>query len=250
MNFGKKTKFLRNPFNGLRASRFFLFTMARLFATGLPHYGHILASIIKDVVPRYQTMKGKLVERRWGWDCHGLPIENLIETELKLGTKKDIEKFGVAKFNEAAKKSVMRYADEWKKIIPRVGRWVDMERDYKTMDWQYTESIWWVFKSLFDKGLIYEGYKPMHICPRCETTLANFEVAQGYKDMTDISAVAKFELINEPNTYVLAWTTTPWTLPGNVALAVGKRWNMFLIQQKMNLAKLKHIFLSAMRLIE
>ena len=192
------------------------------FATGLPHYGHILASIIKDAVPRYQTMKGKLVERRWGWDCHGLPIENLIEAELKLGTKKDIEKFGVAKFNEAAKKSVMRYADEWKKIIPRVGRWVDMERDYKTMDWQYTESIWWVFKSLFDKGLIYEGYKPMHICPRCETTLANFEVAQGYKDITDISVVAKFELIDEPNTYVLAWTTTPWTLPGNVALAVGK----------------------------
>ena len=222
LEFWQENKIFEKSLQRAQGKPVFSFYDGPPFATGLPHYGHILASIIKDVVPRYQTMKGKLVERRWGWDCHGLPIENLIETELKLGTKKDIEKFGVAKFNEAAKKSVMRYADEWKKIIPRVGRWVDMERDYKTMDWQYTESIWWVFKSLFDKGLIYEDYKPMHICPRCETTLANFEVAQGYKDMTDISAVAKFELINEPNTYVLAWTTTPWTLPGNVALAVGK----------------------------
>src|SRR3989338_7725384 len=152
----------------------FIFYDGPPFATGLPHYGHLLASIIKDAVPRYKTMNGWRVPRRWGWDCHGLPIENLIEKELKLKTKKDIEKFGLEKFNQAAKESVLRYAGEWKKIIPRIGRWVDMENDYRTMDANYTESVWWVFKTLYDKNLIYEGYKSMHICPRCETTLANF----------------------------------------------------------------------------
>ncbi len=127
----------------------------------------------------------------------------------------------VCGFNEACKISVLRYADVWKKFIPRIGRWVDMEDDYKTMDPHYMESIWWVFKSLFDKGLIYEGYKAMHICPRCESTLSNFEVTQNYKDVKDISVTAKFELVDEPGTYILAWTTTPWTFPGNVALAVG-----------------------------
>lgn len=192
------------------------------FATGLPHYGHIVASAIKDMIPRYMTMRGYKVERRWGWDCHGLPVENLIEKELGFKTKKDIENFGVDKFNEACRASVFRYADEWKKFIPRVGRWVDMDNDYRTMNPEFMQSTWWVFKTLWDKGLIYEGHKAMHVCPRCETTLANFEVTQGYKDITDLSATVKFELVDEPNTFVLAWTTTPWTLPGNVALAVGK----------------------------
>jgi len=200
----------------------FVFYDGPPFATGLPHYGHIIASIIKDAIPRYETMRGKYVRRIWGWDCHGLPIENLIEKELGLERKSDIEKMGIGKFNTAACASVMRYDNEWKKIIPRIGRWVDMEHGYKTMDWTYTESIWWAFKTLSDKGLIYQGYKSMHICPRCGTTLANAEVAQGYKDITDISVTAKFELADEPGTYVLAWTTTPWTLPGNVALAVGE----------------------------
>lgn len=199
----------------------FVFYDGPPFATGLPHYGHILASIIKDAIPRYQTMRGFHVPRRWGWDCHGLPIENLIEKELGLETKKDIEELGIEVFNEKARESVMRYADEWKKIIPRVGRWVDMENDYKTMDPAYTEKVWEIFKTLYDKGLVYEGYKSMHLCPRCETTLANFEVNQGYKDVTDISVTVKLELVDEPGTYLLAWTTTPWTLPGNVALAVG-----------------------------
>ncbi|MBI3632590.1 MAG: class I tRNA ligase family protein [Candidatus Vogelbacteria bacterium] len=198
----------------------FVFYDGPPFATGLPHYGHLLPTTIKDVIPRYKTMKGYHVGRKWGWDCHGLPIENLIEGELGLKTKKDIENLGVAKFNAAAKESVLRYEKDWKRIVPRVGRFVDMENDYKTMDWKYTESIWWIFKTLFDKDLIYEGYKSMHLCPRCETTLANFEVNQGYKDITDISLTAKFELVDEPGTFVLAWTTTPWTLPGNVALAV------------------------------
>lgn len=190
------------------------------FATGVPHYGHILASTIKDVIPRYQTMRGRYVRRVWGWDCHGLPIENLIENELGLGHKKDIEAYGIDKFNEAARASVLRYDAEWKKIIPRIGRWIDMEHSYKTMDAPYTESIWWAFKTLYEKGFIYQGFKAMQICPRCETTLSNNEVADGYKDITDISVTVKFALVDEPSTYVLAWTTTPWTLPGNVALAV------------------------------
>ncbi|MCK9351464.1 MAG: class I tRNA ligase family protein [Candidatus Paceibacterota bacterium] len=200
----------------------FVFYDGPPFATGLPHYGHLLQSVLKDAVPRYATMKGQYVRRIWGWDCHGLPIENLVEKELGLEHKKDIETYGVEKFNEAAKASVLRYDADWKKIIPRMGRWIDMEKSYKTMDWKYTESIWWAFKTLYDRGLIYEGYKPMHICPRCETTLAASEVTLNYQNVKDISVTAKFELVDEPGTFVLAWTTTPWTLPGNVALAVGE----------------------------
>ena len=192
------------------------------FATGLPHYGHILAGTIKDAIPRYQTMKGNTVRRVWGWDCHGLPIENLIEKKLGLASKKDIEDFGIDKFNRDAHESVLQYEEEWKKVIPRLGRWIDMERPYKTMDATYTESIWWAWKSLHGKGLAYEGNKMMHICPRCETTLAQSEVGMEYHDVTDLSVTAKFELVDEPNTFVLAWTTTPWTLPGNSALAVNR----------------------------
>jgi isoleucyl-tRNA synthetase len=197
----------------------FVFYDGPPFATGLPHYGHILPGTIKDVIPRYQTMKGKKVRRQWGWDCHGLPLENIIEKELGLATKKDIEEFGIDRFNEEAKKVVLRYADDWKKIIPRTGRWVDMENDYRTMDTSYSETVWWIFKQLYDKGLIYEGFKSMHLCPRCETTLSNFEVNQGYKDIKDLSVVAAFRL-KDKEASILAWTTTPWTLPGNMALAV------------------------------
>jgi len=191
------------------------------FATGTPHYGHLLAGTIKDFVGRYQTMLGKHVPRRWGWDCHGLPVENIVEKELNLKTKKDIEEYGVEKFNEVARKSVLAYVDDWKKIVPRMGRFVDMENDYKTMDSSFTESVWWIFSKLNEKNLVYEGFKSMHLCPRCETTLSNFEVNQGYKDITDITVTVKFAVLDEANTFFLAWTTTPWTLPGNVALAVG-----------------------------
>lgn len=204
------------------------------FATGLPHYGHVVASLIKDVVPRFWTMKGKTVERRWGWDCHGLPIENMIEKEHDIKNKKDIEKWGVDKFNDACHASVLRYADEWKKFIPRVGRWVDMENDYKTMDWKYTESIWWVFSELYKKGLIYEGYKTMHLCPRCETTLSNFEVTLGYKMVKDFSVIVKFKITDKDflskycqgsPTSFLAWTTTPWSVPTTMGLAIGPDFN-------------------------
>jgi isoleucyl-tRNA synthetase len=195
------------------------------FATGTPHYGHIVAGTLKDVVPRYWTMKGKRVERKWGWDTHGLPVENIVEKEMKISGREAIEEVGVAKFNDACRSKVMLYADEWKKIVKRLGRWVDMENDYKTMDKDFMESVWWVFKSMYDKGLAYEGYKSMHICPRCETTLSNIEIGEGYKDVKDLSVTAKFELVDEPRTYVLSWTTTPWTLPGNVALAVGAKFD-------------------------
>lgn len=208
----------------------FVFYDGPPFATGLPHYGHLLAGTIKDAIPRYQTMKGRNVRRQWGWDCHGLPIENLIEDQLGFKNKQDIETYGVEKFNQAACDSVLTYDKEWKEIVPRVGRFVDMEHAYKTMDWQYSESIMWAFKQLYDKGLIYKGYKSMHICPRCETTLSNNEVADGYKDIKDITVTAKFELVDELGTFVLAWTTTPWTLPGNVALAVGKDIDYVLVE--------------------
>ena len=199
----------------------FIFYDGPPFATGLPHFGHVLPTSIKDAVPRYKTMQGYKVRRRWGWDCHGLPVENLIEKELGLKSKKDIIDYGIEKFNEAARASVLRHANDWCTIIPRLGRWVDMDDDYETMNASYTESVWWAFKSLYDKNLVYEGFKAMQICPRCETTLSNFEVNQGYKDITDISVYIKFEITSDPGTFLLAWTTTPWTLPGNAALAVG-----------------------------
>jgi len=193
------------------------------FANGLPHYGHILANSLKDAVTRYWTMKGFYVPRTNGWDCHGLPVEYEIEKELEISGRKDIEKFGISNFNDKCRMSVFKYTGEWEKLLRRIGRWVDFDKTYVTLDNDYMESIWWVFKRIWDKGLIYQGHKSMHICPRCETPLSNFEVTQGYKDVTDLSVIAKFSLRDEENTYIIAWTTTPWTLPGNVALAVGPK---------------------------
>ncbi|MFA6417002.1 MAG: isoleucine--tRNA ligase [Patescibacteria group bacterium] len=201
------------------------------FATGTPHYGHLVSSIMKDVVPRYFTMNGYRVERKWGWDCHGLPIENIVEKELGTKQKKDIEEIGVGRFNDICRSKVMTYAGEWEKVIGRLGRWVDMKNPYRTMDLNFMESVWWVFKELWDKDLIYQDYRSMHICPRCETTLSQSEVTEGYRDIKDLSTIAKFHLKagqkwgkeneTKETAYVLAWTTTPWTLIGNVALAVG-----------------------------
>lgn len=193
------------------------------FATGLPHYGHILASTIKDVVPRYWTMKGYRVDRVWGWDCHGIPIENMVEKELGLkGGKKGIEALGIDQFNGACRAAILRFDKEWEKVIRRIGRWVDFKHSYKTMDRSYMESVWWAFKTMYDKGLVYEGRKVILYCPRCATPLSNFEIAMdnSYKDVEDHSVYVKFKKIGTDNEYFLAWTTTPWTLIGNVALAV------------------------------
>ncbi len=192
------------------------------FATGLPHYGHLLASITKDVVPRYWTMRGYRVERRWGWDCHGLPVENEAEQQLGLKSRPDILEFGVAKFNEFCRKVVLQYTSEWETLIQRMGRWVDWDQQYRTMDTDFMESVWWVFKSLWDKGLIYEGYKSLAYCPRCATPISNFEVNQGYQDTQDPSITIRFKVRGEERLSILAWTTTPWTLTSNLGLAVGE----------------------------
>lgn len=191
------------------------------FATGLPHYGHLLAGIIKDIVPRFWTMRGYHVERRFGWDCHGLPVEFEMEKELNLNGKQEIEEYGVDQFNEECRGIVLRYTAQWKDTVKRIGRWVDFDNDYKTMDPEFMESIWWVFKSLWDKDLVYEGHKVMPYCPRCTTVLSNFETNQGYKDTQDPAITVRFKVVGEENTYIIAWTTTPWTLPSNIALATG-----------------------------
>ncbi len=190
------------------------------FATGLPHYGHLIASTIKDVVPRYQTMLGNSVERRFGWDCHGLPVEFEVEKELGLKGSADIESLGIGKFNEKCRSIVLRYSNEWRKTVRRLGRWVDMDNDYKTMEVSFMESIWWVFKTLWEKKLIYESKKIVAYSPRLSTPLSNFEVNQGYKDTQDPSVTIKFPLKGQQDTYFLAWTTTPWTLVSNLGLTV------------------------------
>jgi len=199
----------------------FVFYDGPPFATGLPHYGHILAGTMKDVVPRYWTMRGKRVERRFGWDCHGLPIEYEVEKELGLKGRKDItDKYGVPEFSEKCRSVVQRYAGEWRETVERMGRWVDMDNDYKTMDPSFMESIWWVFGQLWEKGLVYQGHKAMHVCPRCVTPLSNFEVTLGYADVKDMSVIWKFKVVGETNTYLLAWTTTPWSTPSTMGLSV------------------------------
>lgn len=200
----------------------FVFYDGPPFATGLPHYGHLLAGTIKDIVPRYQAMRGHYVERRFGWDCHGLPVEYEMEQELKISGKRDIEKLGVDVFNERCRGIVLRYTREWREIVNRMGRWVDFDHDYKTMDKPYMESIWWVFRSLWDKDLIYEGNKILPYCPRCATPLSNFETNQGYEEVQDPAITVRFAVEGQARTFILAWTTTPWTLPSNLALAVGK----------------------------
>ncbi len=192
------------------------------FATGLPHFGHFVPGTIKDIIPRYQTMKGKKVDRRFGWDCHGLPVEYEIEKELGISGKTQIEEYGVAKFNEQCRSIVLRYTTEWERIVKRMGRWVDFEHDYKTMDPDFMESIWWAVKTLWEKGLLYEGHNILPYSPSLSTPLSNFEVnLGGYQEVVDPAITVKFKIKGEENTFFLAWTTTPWTLPSNLGLALG-----------------------------
>lgn len=192
------------------------------FATGLPHFGHFVPGTIKDIIPRYKAMRGKKVERRFGWDCHGLPVEYEMEKELGISGKRQIEEYGIARFNEACRSIVLRYTAEWRSVITRLGRWVDFDNDYKTMEPDYMESIWWIMQELWKRELLYEGFYILPYCPRCSTALSNFELnLGGYQDVQDPSITVKFKLLNEESTYFLAWTTTPWTLPSNLALALG-----------------------------
>jgi len=190
------------------------------FATGLPHHGHIVASTIKDIVPRYWTMKGRYVRRRFGWDCHGLPIEHEIDKQLNMSAQEAVEKFGVAGYNAECRAIVQRYVAEWRNTITRLGRWVDFDHDYKTMDASYMESVWWVVKQLWDKGLIYQGLRIMPLSTELGTPLSNFEANMNYQDVQDPSVTVLFELEDE-DACLAAWTTTPWTLPSNLAICVG-----------------------------
>lgn len=212
------------------------------FATGLPHYGSILPSVIKDAIPRFQTMRGRYVRRRWGWDCHGLPIENIVEQHLKISGKKQIEEIGVDRFNQVCRDNVLTYAKEWGKVIERIARWVEFDDAYMTMQTSYMESVWWGLKQVWEKGLIYEDRKVLLYCSRCETPISNFEVAMdnSYREITEESVFVKFKLLprqrivdvlTDDKTYVLAWTTTPWTLPGNTALNVGPEIAYIIVEQ-------------------
>jgi len=204
----------------------FVFYDGPPFATGLPHYGHLLAGTIKDIVPRYQTMRGHYVERRFGWDCHGLPIEALAQDALDLAGTAAIKEAGVDVFNEKCRSMVQTYVDEWRKTVTRMGRWVDFDNDYKTMDTPFMESIWWVFKQLWEKGRIYKAHRIMPYSWKLTTPLSNFEANRNYKDVQDPAVTCRFRLrdaerFGTADAFFLAWTTTPWTLPSNLALCVG-----------------------------
>lgn len=191
------------------------------FATGLPHYGHLLAGTIKDVVLRYKTMKGHYVPRRFAWDCHGIPVESQIEKQYELSGAPAIESFGIDRFNEACRSIVQRYTGEWKKTVERMGRWVNMDDPTHTMDLDYMETVWWVFKEIYEKGLVYKGFKVMPFSAALGTPLSNFEAGENYKDVDDPSLTIAFPLVEDPETALLIWTTTPWTLPSNKAAAAG-----------------------------
>lgn len=224
LSFWQKEKIFEKSVENRKKNKKFTFYDGPPFATGLPHYGHILAMTIKDAITRLKTMQGFYVPRRLGWDTHGLPVEYEVEKEIGSSGKKDIEKMGIDKFNEACRNIVFRYTNEWEKTIDRMGRWADKENTYATLNTDYMESIWWVFKSLWDKKLIYKGFRSMAYCPRCATPLSNFETNLGYKDnVEDPSVYIKFQSADDPKTFYLAWTTTPWTLPGNAALAVNPK---------------------------
>jgi isoleucyl-tRNA synthetase len=205
------------------------------FITGVPHYGTLLSSIVKDAIPRYWTMKGYRVNRRWGWDCHGLPAENMVEKKLGIKSKREIEeKIGIAAFNEACIKETSEIAAEWETVIDRIGRWVEFKNAYKTMDKDYMESVWWGFSELYKKGLIYEDVRVSLYCPRCSTPLSNFEIAMdnSYEMDSDPSVYVKMKMKGEENTFFLVWTTTPWTLLANVALAVGAEIKYVKVEHK------------------
>ncbi|MDQ6882918.1 MAG: isoleucine--tRNA ligase [Candidatus Dormibacteraeota bacterium] len=191
-------------------------------ANNLPGIHHVLARALKDLFPRYKTMRGFYVDRKAGWDTHGLPVEIEVEKQLKFTGKQDIEKYGVEAFNKLCRESVFKYIGQFTEVTERMGYWVDLDKAYRTLDTTYMESVWWILKQIWDKQLLFQGFKVVPYCPRDQTPLSSHELAQGYRDDTeDPSVFVKFELEDEPRTYFLAWTTTPWTLPGNVALAVG-----------------------------
>ncbi len=188
-------------------------------ANGPPGSHHVLSRVFKDIYPRFQTMRGYRVERKGGWDCHGLPVEIAVEQELGIKSKSEIEEYGIGRFNERCRESVFSYLTEWDRLTERIGFWLDLEHAYRTLDESYIESVWWALAQIHERGLLYEGRKVVPYCPRCETTLSSHEVALGYRDVVDPSVYVKLKVAGSDER-LLIWTTTPWTLPGNVAVAV------------------------------
>ncbi len=207
-----------------QGKRYFNFYDGPPTANGMPHVGHIETRVMKDIIPRYKVMKGYYVPRKAGWDTQGLPVELEIEKKLGISGKQQIEEYGVEKFVEECRNSVFQYVDAWERMTNQVAYWVDMDNPYVTYHNEYIESIWWGIKEIWKKGLLYEGHKVMPYCPRCGTALSSHEVAQGYKDVKDLTCIAKFKVKGKDNTYILAWTTTPWTLPSNLALCINKSY--------------------------
>ena len=232
LKFWKENKIFERSLENRKKAKRFVFWEGPPTANGLPHIGHFLTRVYKDVYGRYKTMRGFFVLRKAGWDTHGLPVEIEVEKELGFKNKKDIEKYGIAEFNKKAKTSVWKYKAEWEEMTKRTGFWLDTSDPYITYENKYMESLWAIIKKIWDKKLLYLAHRVVHFCTRCGTALSSHEVAQGYKTVTDKAVTVKFSIFNfqfsnksqNPNikTYILAWTTTPWTLPGNVALAVGK----------------------------
>ena len=210
----------KQSLDNTREKKPYIFYDGPPFATGLPHHGHLVASTIKDIVPRYWTMKGRYVLRRFGWDCHGLPIEHEIDKQLGMSAQEAVEKLGVGGYNDECRAIVFRYVKEWRHTITRLGRWIDFDDDYKTMDTWYMESVWWVFKQLWDKGLIYQGVKVMPVSTALGTPLSNFEATSNYMDVQDPAITVLLKLKDE-DASLAVWTTTPWTLPSNLAVCVG-----------------------------
>jgi isoleucyl-tRNA synthetase len=217
---GRKTRYLKKAWSFGKDARILPFMTAPPTANGKPHIGHILTRVIKDIIPRYKTMKGYNVLRKAGWDTHGLPVELEVEKQLGISGKPDIEKYGVEPFIKKCKESVWTYEQEWRRMSERVGFWIDMDDPYVTYHNSYIESVWWALKKIWEKGLLYKGHKVVPYCPRCGTSLSSHEVAQGYKDVKEKSVYVKFEVVGRKQVYLMAWTTTPWTLPSNVALTV------------------------------
>ena len=228
LEFWQTNKIFQKSLDKNKSKEKFVFYEGPPTANGKPGIHHVLARAFKDLIPRYKTMKGFYVSRRAGWDTHGLPVEIEVEKALGISGKEKIESFGIEKFNQECKKSVWKYKEEWENLTKRIGFWIDLENPYITYENSYIDQVWQILKKIWDRGLLYEGYKVVPYCPRCGTPLSSHEVAQGYKEIEDESIYVKFKIVNsktlnlKPNTYFLVWTTTPWTLPGNVALAIGK----------------------------
>jgi len=221
LNFWEENNIFEKSVNTRPEDKPFVFFEGPPTANGRPGIHHVISRCIKDFVCRYQTMKGRRVHRKAGWDAHGLPVEIEVEKDLGFDRKDQIEAYGIDKFNDKCRESVFKYLKQWNELTLRIGYWVDLENPYITYTNDYIETVWWLLAEMWKKDLLYLGFKVLPYCPRCETALSSHEISLGYREVTERSITAKFPLIDGEDRYILAWTTTPWTLPGNVALAVG-----------------------------